>query len=74
VQAGAFPVDTFAVLAELMATWNRQDAMDFAAIMVENLVPPYQALIESYDKAQSVKEKGREPKLDHLHVVKRKSG
>lgn len=74
VQAGAIPVDTFAVLAELMKTWNREDAMDFAAIMVENLVPPYQALMESYDKAQAVKEKGRETKLDHLRVVKRKSG
>jgi hypothetical protein len=33
VQAGAIPIDTFAVLAELMGTWNRPDAMDFAPIM-----------------------------------------
>src|SRR6185312_11546129 len=30
-QAGAIPIDTYAVLAELMSTWNRPDAMDFAA-------------------------------------------
>jgi nicotinamidase-related amidase len=26
-QAGAMPIDTFAVLSELMSTWNRPDAM-----------------------------------------------
>ena len=30
-QAGAMPIDTYAVLAEIMSTWNRPDAMDFAA-------------------------------------------
>ncbi len=54
VQAGAIPIDMFALLTEIMGTWNRPDAMDFAAIMVEHIVPPYRALIESYDKAQSV--------------------
>jgi nicotinamidase-related amidase len=39
--AGAVPIDTYAVLAELMATWNRPDAMDFAQIMVDHIVPPY---------------------------------
>ena len=63
-QAGCMPIDTFALLAELMSTWNRPDAMDFAAIMVENVVPPYQALIESYAKAQSVQEHGTETRLD----------
>lgn len=62
-QAGAMPIDTFAVLGELMSTWNRPDAMDFAAVMVD-LVPHYRALMESYDKAQSVQRDGHETKLD----------
>ena len=52
------PIDTYAVLAELMSTWNRPDAMEFAQVMVDHIVPPYRALMESYDKAQSV-QKGR---------------
>ena len=39
------------------------DAMDFASIMVEYIVPPYRALIESCDKAQSVQKVGHETKL-----------
>jgi hypothetical protein len=66
VQTGAMPIDTYAVLAELMSTWNRPDAMDFAAVMVDHIVPPYRALMESYDKAQSVQKVGRETKLDLL--------
>ena len=69
VQAGAMPIDTYAVLAELMSTWNRPDAMEFASVMVDHIVPPYRALMESYDKAQSVKERGRETKLDLLQPV-----
>ncbi len=64
VQAGAIPIDMFALLGEIMGTWNRPDAMDFAAIMVEHVVPPYRALMESYDKAQDVQKVGRETKLD----------
>ena len=64
-QAGVVPTDTFAVLAELMSTWNRPDAMKFAAVMVD-LAPAYRALMESYDKAQSVQTKGRETTLDKL--------
>ncbi len=71
-QAGAVPVDTYAVLAELMSTWNRPDAMDFAQIMVEHIVPPYRALMESYEKAQSVHKSGRETKLDRLEASKAK--
>lgn len=69
-QAGAVPIDTYAVLAELMSTWNRPDAMEFATIMFENIVPPYRALMESYDKAQSVQKDGRETKLDLLESAK----
>jgi nicotinamidase-related amidase len=66
VQAGAMPIDTYAVLAELMSTWNRPDAMDFAQVMVDHIVPPYRALIESYEKAQSVQRDGRETRLERL--------
>jgi nicotinamidase-related amidase len=66
VQAGAMPIDTYAVLAELMSTWNRADAMEFAKVMVDHIVPPYRALMESYDKAQNVQQTGRETKLDLL--------
>ena len=72
VQAGAFPIDTFALLAELMVTWNRDDAMDFAAVMSDHIVPHYRLLIESYNKAQSVQEGGRETKLDRLEAVQAK--
>jgi hypothetical protein len=69
VQAGAMPIDTYAVLAELMSTWNRSDALDFAAVMVDHIVPPYRALMESYDKAQSVQQVGRETKLERLEAA-----
>ena len=68
VQAGAMPIDTFAVLGEIMGTWNREDAMQFAAIMVD-LLPNYKLLMESYDKAQSVQKVGRETRLDRLEAV-----
>jgi len=66
VQAGAMPIDTFAVLAELQSTWNRPDAMEFAAVFAEHVVPGYRALMESYDKAQSVQKLGHETQLELL--------
>jgi nicotinamidase-related amidase len=71
-QAGAMPIDTYAVLAELMSTWNRSDAMEFAAVMVDHIVPPYRALMESYDKAQNVQKVGHETKLDLLEAGSKK--
>lgn len=71
VQAGAIPIDMFALLGEIMSTWNRPDAMDFASIMVEHIVPPYRALMESYDKAQSVQQVGKETHLDRLEAARR---
>ena len=68
VQAGAMPTDTFAVLAELMVTWNRPDAMEFAAIMKDHVVPHYQLLFDSYGKAQSVQKTGHETNLDQLRA------
>src|SRR5687767_9242182 len=69
VQAGAMPIDTYAVLAELMSTWNRADAMDFAALMVDHVTPGYRALMESYDKAQAVQKTGRETKLEKMELA-----
>jgi nicotinamidase-related amidase len=69
VQAGAMPIDTFAVLAELQSTWNRPDAMEFAAIFADHIIPGYRALMESYDKAQSVQKTGRETRLEKLEVA-----
>ncbi len=69
VQAGAMPIDTFAVLTELQSTWNRPDAMDFAAIFAEHVIPGYRALMESYDKAQAVQKTGHETKLDKLKAA-----
>ncbi|MEW4564385.1 isochorismatase family protein [Bremerella sp. JC770] len=66
-QAGAMPIDTFAVLGELMSTWNRPDAMEFAAVMVD-LLPHYGALMESYNKAQSVQRDGHETTLDQFEA------
>jgi hypothetical protein len=43
--------------------------MDFAAVMVDHIVPPYRALMESYDKAQSVQKGGRETQLERLEAT-----
>jgi nicotinamidase-related amidase len=72
VQAGAVPIDTYAALAEIMSTWNRPDAMDFAEIMADHVVPHYRTLIESYNKAQSVQKDGRETKLERLEAAQAK--
>ena len=37
-----------------MSTWNRPDAMEFAKIMKDHIVPHYQLLFESFAKAQAV--------------------
>ena len=68
VQAGAMPIDTVAVLSEIMATWNRPDAMEYAAIMT-SLMPGYQLLIESYNKAQSVREVGSDTKPNRVEAA-----
>jgi hypothetical protein len=47
-----------------MSTWNRPDAMEFGAIMKDHVVPHYQLLFESYEKAQAVQTSGRETQLD----------
>lgn len=65
-QAGAIPIDTLAVIAEMQQTWNRPDALDYANIFADHMMPNYRLLMESYDKAQSVVTKGRETQLDAI--------
>lgn len=52
-QAGVIPIDTFAVVCEIMGTWNRPDAMNFASLIID-VIPQYRALSESYEKAKSI--------------------
>ena len=44
-QAGVFPIDTFAVMSEIMATWNREDSWQFAAVMMD-ITPVYRTLVD----------------------------
>ena len=53
VQAGVVPMDTAAVASELLQTWNRKDAKEWAEIYTK-IFPSYQLLIESYMKARQV--------------------
>lgn len=69
-QAGVTPVDTFAVLSEIMITWNRPDALNFAGITAEYVMPSARLLMESYSKAQSVQRDGFETKLDKAQPAK----
>lgn len=59
VQAGAVPMDTAAVASELQKTWHRDDAAEWAQIYTM-IFPPYQLLIESYEKAQTVQRDGEQ--------------
>ena len=47
-QAGVIPIDTFAVIGELQQTWNRPDALDYANLFGEHIIPNYRLLMESY--------------------------
>ncbi len=63
-QAGAIPTDTFAIVAELMRTWNREEGSKFAEILSDHVCPEYKCLIESYGKAQQIAKDGPETRLD----------
>ena len=52
-QAGVIPISTNAVISEMQRTWNRPDATEFT-ILYGAASPNYQAVIESYQKAQEV--------------------
>ncbi len=53
MMAGVIPITTVAVSSEIQKTWNRPEAGQYAETM-STMVPNYQALIESYVKAQEV--------------------
>jgi nicotinamidase-related amidase len=52
-QAGVIPMSTNMVFCELQRTWNRPDAAEFGALY-SAYAPNYQAVVESYQKAQEV--------------------
>jgi nicotinamidase-related amidase len=53
IQAGVVPTSANAVISELLRTWNRPEASDFAELLVM-VSPNYRAVMESYQKAQTV--------------------
>jgi nicotinamidase-related amidase len=53
IQAGVVPTSTNAVLSETHRTWNRPEAAELAKLYAL-VAPNYQAVIESYQKAQAV--------------------
>ncbi len=52
-QAGIVPMSTNAVFCEVQRTWNRTDAAQYAELYAA-YSPNYQAVMESYKKAQEV--------------------
>lgn len=55
MQAGAVPIDTAAVLAEIQKTWKRDDAEKWAKVWTR-IFTNYELLLESYAKAKFVTE------------------
>src|SRR5262245_28648922 len=53
VQAGVIPTTANAVICEVHRTWNRPDAAPLAQLYTM-VSPNYRAVMESYDKAQTV--------------------
>jgi len=53
VQAGVIPTSANAVLCEIHRTWNRPEASELAKLYTM-VAPNYEALIESYQRAQDV--------------------
>lgn len=51
--AGVIPITTTAVISEILKTWKHKDALTYAQAL-SAVMPNYQALIESYGKAQEV--------------------
>jgi nicotinamidase-related amidase len=48
VQAGAIPINWFAVVAELQADWRRNTAPEMVKLFVEHM-PIYGLMVESYN-------------------------
>lgn len=51
-QAGVIPIDTLAIVSELQKTWNRPDALEYANLFADYMMPNYRLLMESHQKAQ----------------------
>ncbi len=68
IQAGIIPISTNAVVCELLRTWNRPEAAEFAELLVMTS-PNYRAVMESYKKAQEIA--SQEPKGNSGPVAKR---
>jgi nicotinamidase-related amidase len=58
IQAGAIPITVGAMLPELMRDWRKKEAGEFAKIL-SDLVPNFQAAVESYNKAQEAAKSGK---------------
>lgn len=58
VQGGVIPTSTNAVLSETHRTWNRPEAAELAKLYAL-VAPNFQAVFESYQKAQDVKAQTR---------------
>ncbi len=57
VQGGVVPTSTNAVLGETFRTWNRREAAEIAKLHFL-FAPNYQAVTESFEKAQAVAKQG----------------
>lgn len=53
IQAGVIPTTANAVVCELLRTWNRPEAAEFAELLIMTS-PNYRAVMESFQKAQEV--------------------
>lgn len=45
-QAGVIPIDTLALVSEMQKTWNRPDALDYANVFADYIMPNYRLLME----------------------------
>lgn len=63
-QAGAIPSDAFAMVAELMRTWNPAEGSRFGAIIADHIVLNYKCLMESFEKAKGLVKLGPETRMD----------
>jgi nicotinamidase-related amidase len=66
-QAGVVPISANAVLCELQRTWNRPDAAEVAQLYTM-VAPNYAAVMESYNRAQSVALHPNAPQPELTHA------
>ena len=67
IQAGVVPTSANAVLCEVQRTWNRPDAAEIAQLYTM-VAPNYEAVMESYNRAQDVAlhPKAPQPELSNV--------